>query len=97
MLNLTKANISKEQYILPTKQITMFCSDGRLFGNNRRWPQIAGAAAVPFLWGREAGYPSNTMSPRPRPTSAPSGILIHPTISFGHNTPTLQTAGTTAP
>jgi len=27
-----------------------------------------------------AGSPSNTMSPGPRPTSVPSGILIHPTI-----------------
>jgi len=30
----------------------------------------------------------NTVSPRPRPTSVPSGIFIQP---FGHNTPTLQT------
>jgi len=27
-----------------------------------------------------AGSPSNTMLPGPRPTSLPSGILIHPTI-----------------
>jgi len=30
------------------------------------------------LWG--AGFPSNTTSPGPRPTSLPSGILIHPAI-----------------
>ena len=32
----------------------------------------------PFLGGAES--PSNTMLPGPRPTSAPSGILIHPAI-----------------
>ena len=40
--------------------------------------------AVP--WG--AGSLSNTMSPGPRPTSVPSGILINPTV--WHNTPKLQ-------
>jgi len=30
----------------------------------------------------EAGSPSNTMWPGPRPTSVPTGILIQP---FGHN------------
>ena len=35
--------------------------------------------AVPFRgWG--AGSPSNTLSPRLRPTSVPSGILIHPAV-----------------
>jgi len=29
---------------------------------------------------RGAGSPSNTMSPGPRPTSAPSGIFIHPAV-----------------
>ena len=33
---------------------------------------------IPFLG--EVGLPSNTMSPGPRPTSVPSGILIHPAI-----------------
>ena len=37
----------------------------------------------------EAGSPSNTMSPWPKPTSVPSGIQ-----PFGHNTPTLQTGQT---
>jgi len=27
-----------------------------------------------------AGSPTNTMSPEPRPTSVPSGILIHPAV-----------------
>jgi len=35
--------------------------------------------SAPFLE-REAGYPSNTKSPGSRPTSVPSGILIHPAI-----------------
>jgi len=43
-----------------------------------------GCCVPPFHGG--AGSPSNTMSPGPRPTSVPCGILIHP---FGHNTPTL--------
>jgi len=33
---------------------------------------------APF-WGG-AGSPSSTMSPGPRPTSVPSGILIHPVV-----------------
>jgi len=36
-------------------------------------------AAVPYPWGG-AGSPSNTIWPGPRPTSVPSGILIHPTV-----------------
>jgi len=34
---------------------------------------------VPF-WGGGVGSPSNTMSPGPKPTSIPSGILIHPAV-----------------
>jgi len=41
--------------------------------------QKVGAAAMP-LSVREAGSPSNTMSPGPRPTSVSSGILIHLTV-----------------
>ena len=36
--------------------------------------------AVPLLKG-ELGTPSNTKSPGPRPTSTPSGILVHPAVS----------------
>ena len=36
-------------------------------------------AAVPLFW-EGAGSPSNTMSPEPRPTYLPSGILIHPAV-----------------
>ena len=35
-----------------------------------------GGCCAPFRGG--AGSPSNAMSPWPRPTSVPSGILIHP-------------------
>ena len=38
-----------------------------------------GGAAVP-LSVRGAASPSNTISPEPRPTSVPSGILIHLTV-----------------
>ena len=37
-----------------------------------------GRVLCPFPWG--AGPPSNIMSPRPRPTSVPSGIPIHPAV-----------------
>jgi len=38
-----------------------------------------GGCCAPFCqW--ELGPPSNTMSPGPRPTSIPSGILIHPAV-----------------
>jgi len=38
--------------------------------------------------GESVGYPRNTIWPGSRSTSAPSGILIHPTVA--HNTQTLQ-------
>jgi len=34
----------------------------------------------PFPFRGWAKFPSNTMSPGPRPTSVPSGIFIHPTV-----------------
>jgi len=37
-------------------------------------------AAVPLSVGELHGSPSNTMWPGPRPTSIPSGILIHPAV-----------------
>ena len=48
----------------------------------------------PLKWGT-TGSPSSTMRPGPRPTSMPSGILIHPAVwprqTWSENTPTLQT------
>ena len=41
--------------------------------------QKVGGLLCSFPWGR-AGSPSNTMWPGPRPTSVPSGILIHPNV-----------------
>jgi len=38
-----------------------------------------GACGVPFFLGIAAS-PSNTKSPEPRPTSVPSGILVHPAV-----------------
>ena len=49
------------------------------FGHNRHGPKIGGGALPPF-WGRGAGSPSNTMSLGSRPTSIPSGVLIHPAV-----------------
>jgi len=40
--------------------------------------QKVGTAVPLSMW--ELQSPSNTMSSRPRPTSVPSGILIHPTV-----------------
>jgi len=45
------------------------------FGHNGHWPKIE-PAPPPFREG-VAGSPSNTMSRKLRPTSIPSGILIH--------------------
>ena len=46
----------------------------------RHGPQSGRRAAVPLTVGGGAGSTSNTMSPGPRPTSVPSGTLMHPTI-----------------
>jgi len=50
--------------------------DGRPFGHNRHAPKI-GRGCAPF---GGTGSPSNTKSPRPRPTSISSGILIHAAV-----------------
>jgi len=48
------------------------------------WPQYTwaeewgGGCCAPFRGG--VGFASNTTLPGPRPTSVPSGILIHPTV-----------------
>jgi len=49
------------------------------FGHNGRGPKIGEGVPPPFCEGG-AGWLSNTKSPGPRPTSTPSGILIHPDI-----------------
>ena len=47
------------------------------FGHiNRHGPKIG---SVPFFMGG-AGSPSNTKTPGTRPTSIPSGILVHPAV-----------------
>ena len=48
--------------------------------HNRHGPKRGGwllACYAPFA---EAGTPSNSMWPGPRPTSMPSAILIHPAV-----------------
>jgi len=47
------------------------------FGHNRHGPKICGGLC-PFLGG--AGSSSGTLWPGLRPTSTPSGILIHPAV-----------------
>ena len=48
------------------------------FGHNRNGPKSGGCCA-PFAGKGGSWVLSNTMYPGPRPTSVPSGILIHPT------------------
>jgi len=55
-----------------------------------KWAEKWSGCCAPFRGG--AGSPCDTMSHEPRPTSVPSGILIHPVV--GQNTPTLQTGQT---
>jgi len=62
---------------LPQCQISSWSIEP--FGDNRHGPKLGGGAVPPFLW-KGAATPSNTMSPGPRPTSVPSGILIHSAI-----------------
>jgi len=49
----------------------------RPFGHNRHGLKIVWGLC-PFSGG--TGSPSNTKSPVPRPTSIPSGILVHPAV-----------------
>ena len=51
--------------------------DGRTYGHKRYGPKKEGLCP---LLGGGAGSPSNTTWSGPRPTSVPSGILIHPAI-----------------
>ena len=53
-------------------------SSNQRFDDNRHGPKIEWGA-VPFFLGGAAS-PSNTKSPWLRPTSIPSGILVHPAI-----------------
>jgi len=65
------------------------------FGYKRHRPKSGGLLSqccAPFH-GR-AGSPSNTMWPGPRPTSVPSGILIHPSV-WPQQTTTTTTSTTT--
>jgi len=48
------------------------------FGHNRHGPKFGWGECAFFLG--VAGSTSNTMSRRPRPTSVPSGILIHAAV-----------------
>jgi len=60
-------------------QVLSSSRDGRPFGHNRHGPKIKSCAIyLSFLGG--TGSTSNTMSSWPRPTSVPSGILIHPAV-----------------
>ena len=49
------------------------------FSRNKHGPKIWGEGSA-LLLGRGAGSSSNTNSPGLRPTSVPSGILMHPAV-----------------
>jgi len=63
---------------LNIEQLLSSSWDGRPYGHNRHRPKSGRGLMCPFLGG--AGSPSNTVWPRLRPTSVPSGILIHPAV-----------------
>jgi len=50
-----------------------------LLANIDMGQKLGGGWVCPFFLG-VAGSPSNTKSPGPRPTSIPSGILVHPAV-----------------
>ena len=54
-------------------------SSTQTFGHNRHGPKI-GWGWVCLFFCREQLGPHRTQSPRPRPTSIPSGILVHPAV-----------------
>jgi len=60
-----------------TKQKLSNSWDGRPFGHNRHGPK-SGGCYVPLVVGTVST--SSKLSPGPRPTSIPSGILINPTV-----------------
>jgi len=64
-------------YVYHWKQELSSFWRGRLFGHNRHGLK-SGGPLCPFLRGDWSL--SNTMSPGTRPTSVPSGILIHPAV-----------------
>ena len=70
------------------------CWDGRPFGHNRHGPKSG--AAVP-LSVEEMGLHLTHVSPGSRPTSVPSGTLIHPTVWQQHTIVTDRTNMTTVP
>jgi len=42
--------------------------------------KVGSGCCVRCILARSSGSPSNTVWPGPRPTSLPSGVLIHPTV-----------------
>jgi len=53
-------------------------SSSQPFGYNRHGPKLGGVGCALFLG--VAGSTSNTMLRRPRPTSVPSGTVIHAAV-----------------
>ena len=69
--HLTQCRLGRD---LPLYKVVSWCIQP--FGHNTYGPKMG---AVPLFWGG-VGSLSNKMSPGPRPTSLPSGILIHPAV-----------------
>ena len=65
----------------PTLPYPALLSNDRLTNSHdRHGPKSGGGAAVP-LSVEGAGFPSNTVSTAPRPTSVPSALVIRPDVS----------------
>jgi len=92
--------VAKQSSILATAEL-MFKQELTVAemgdGARAKWAENKGLLRAPFR-GWEAGSPSKTMSPGPRPTSVPSGILIHATVWPKYtNVTDRQTGHTTVP
>ena len=84
-LHLTQCHLGRG---LPPYQVASWSTQP--FGHNRHGPRFTDACLPASVNHKSGGCcahfrggvvsPSNTMSPAPRPTSVPSGILIHPTV-----------------
>jgi len=61
------------------------------FRHNRHGPKMGRCCSAPLLG--ELGPAFNRMWPRPRPTSVPSGILIHPAVWPHYPAPASQKGG----
>jgi len=68
--------VTERSKIKRAQQLLKWARVPKQSGPKRVWE----GAAVPLSFRGGAGSPSNTISPGPKPTSVPSGTLIHPAV-----------------